>query len=228
MKKLFIAAMAAVMMCAAAGCESHDDHSHANMVGDAGGENGNLAQEDMPYGATIYELHPEYDDRLKYTVEFDKRYFGGDGETEDLREIYLVHDYIVAVNENDHEKIKNLYYPGFLEHLCVSGGYTSADEYLDGMNTSLKNTLGEDFVIDYINISDCLTEGEEANNFFNFAAAEIATFDSSLFDKITSQKVVEIGGYTCYKAGGKSYVLEKHTEPFNLRIYQVDGEYYLF
>ncbi len=228
MKKIIIAAMTAIMMYAAASCESHDDHSHANMVGSIEGD-GYLAQEDMPYGATIYELRPSNDDRVKYIVEFDKRYFGGDGETADLREIYLVHDYIVAINENDHEKIKNLYYPGFLEHLCVSGGYANADEYLDGMNASLKNTLGEDFEIDYINISNCLLEGdEEAVNYFNFAAAEIATFDSSLFEKITSQKVVEIGGYTCYSTGGNSYVFEKHTEPFNLRIYQVDGEYYLF
>ncbi len=228
MKKIFIAAMAAVMMCAATGCESHDDHSHTNMVGNIG-NGGDVAQEDMPYGSTVYELHPENDEKVKYIVEFDKRYFGGDGETADLREIYLVHDYIVGINENDHEKIKNLYYPGFLEHLCTAGGYASADEYLDGVNSTLKNTLGEDFEIDYINISNCLSEGdEEADNYFNFAASEIAAFDSSIFEKITSKKVVEIGGFTCYTAGGSPYVLEKHTEPFNLRIYQVDGEYYIF
>lgn len=228
MKKIIMAAIAAVMMCTTVGCEKHDDHSHANMVGNVGAENGYIAQEDMPYGSTIYELRPEYDNRVKYTVEFDKRYFGGDGETADLREIYLIHDYIIAVNENDHEAIKNLYYPGFLEHLCKAGGYANADEYLDGMNYTLKQTLGEDFVIDYINVSNCLTDGEEADNYFNFAAAEIAAFDSSLFEKITSQKVVELGGYTCYSTGGNSYILEKHTTPFYLRVYQVDGEYYLF
>lgn len=227
MKKLLCFALSAIMLCGMTSCDDHN-HSHANMVGNVDDEKGDVKQDDMPYGATIYELRPEYDSRVKYIMEFDKRYFGGEGETEDLGEIYLVHDYIVAVNENDHEAIKNLYYPGYLEHLCVNGGYSNADEYLDGMNQTLKQTLGEDFEIDYINISDCLTEGEEAEKFFQFADAEIAVFDSSILDKITSKKVVEIGGYTCYSAGDNNYVLENHTTPLNLRIYQVEGKYYLF
>ena len=226
MKRLLCTALSAIMICGMTGCG--DKHSHTNMVGYIDDEMGDVKQEEMPYGATIYELRPSNDERVKYTVEFDKRYFGGDGETEDLGEIYLVHDYIVAVNENDHDAIKNLYYPGYLELLCVNGGYSSADEYLDGMSNTLKQTLGEDFEINYINISDCLTEGEEAEKFFQFADAEIALFDSSLLNKITSKKVVEIGGFTSYKAGGNSYVLENHTTPINLRIYQIDGKYYFF
>jgi hypothetical protein len=227
MKKILCLVLSAIMICGMTSCDDHK-HSHPNMVGNVDDEKGDVNQEDMPYGSTIYELRPENDSRVKYIMEFDKRYFGWDGENNDLSEIYLIHDYIVAVNENDHETIKNLYYPGYLEQLCKNGGYSSADEYLDDMNNTLKQTLGEDFEIDYVNISNCLTEGEEAEKFFQYADAELALLDSSVLGKITSKKVIEIGGYTCFSAGDNDYLLKNYTTPINLRIYQIDGKYYLF
>ena len=95
------------------------------------------------------------------------------------------------------------------------------------MNNTLKQTLGEDFEIDYVNISNCLTEGEEAEKFFQYADAELALLDSSALGKITSKKVIEIGGYTCFSAGDNDYLLKNYTTPINLRIYQIDGKYYL-
>ena len=78
MKKILCLVLSAIMICGMTSCDDHK-HSHANMVGNVDDEKGDVNQEDMPYGSTIYELRPENDSRVKYIMEFDKRYFGWDG-----------------------------------------------------------------------------------------------------------------------------------------------------
>lgn len=227
MKKI-ICAISAVVLCGAmlTACEDKHDHKHSLIDGSA--DNVKMSEKDMPYGATIYELLPENDSNVRYTVEFDKRYFGSDGEEKDLREIYALHDYIVSINEDDHEKFKSLYYPGFLEYLCDKNGYADVDEYLVSMNAQIKGQLGDDFEIDYINISNCFTESdEEGRSTFTEVDKILNDVDSEAVGKITSKKYVEIGGYTCYSSGDNDYILIKHADAFRLCVYEIDGKIYL-
>ncbi len=224
MKKIICAALGAILLGASMS-SCHDEEKH-QMINTAMDKDANLTQDEMPYGATIYQLLPENDENIKYTMEFDKRYFGG--EDNDLREVYILHDYIQALNENDHEKIKSLYYPGYLEYMCNIGGYLSVEQYLESMNGSLTKELGEGFEIDYINISDCLTEKDEKGvSYFIQAESVLYTIDGSLEEKITSKKAVEIGGYTSYSTPEGNYVFVNHAEPLTLLVYEIDGKIYL-
>ena len=108
MKKLLCFALSAIMLCGMTSCDDHD-HSHANMVGNVDDEKGDVKQEDMPYGATIYELRPEYDSRVKYIMEFDKRYFGWDGENNDLSEE-------LTKRNDDNEETFKAGYAAYLEN----------------------------------------------------------------------------------------------------------------
>ncbi|MBR6579701.1 MAG: hypothetical protein IKK66_01910 [Ruminococcus sp.] len=226
MKKIICAALGVILLGASmTSCNDEEKHQMMNTSMD---KNANATQDEMPYGATIYQLLPRNDSNIKYGIEFDKRYFGGDGEEADLREIYLIHDYIAALNENNHEKIKSLYYPGYLEYMCAMGGYLNAEQYLNSMNGALTEALGEDFEIDYINVSDCLTEEDEKGvSYFIQAESVLYTIDDSLEEKITSKKAVEIGGYTSYSTPEGKYVFVNHAEPLTLLVYEIDGKIYL-
>lgn len=224
MKKIICAALGVLLLgFSMSSCHDEDEHQMLNTDMD---KDAYLTQDEMPYGSTIYQLLPENNENIKYTVEFDKRYFGG--EENDLREVYILHDYIKALNENDHEKIKSLYYPGYLEYMCNIGGYLSVDQYLESVNAALTKALGEGFEIDYINISNCLTEkDEDATSYFIQAESVLYTVDSSLEGKITSKKVTEIGGYTCYSTSENSYIFVNHTDALTLLVYEIDGKIYL-
>ena len=101
MKKFLCGMMAVLMACSATGCSDKENSSSTSgkqLVSDAG-DDVNVAEEDMPYGSTVFELSENNDDHVKITIGFDKRYFGGDDEDNpDYSEIYKIHDYISALN----------------------------------------------------------------------------------------------------------------------------------
>lgn len=229
MKKILCSIMAVLMTAVMVSCDKEDNTSSTSgnqLV--SGANNGvNVKEEDMPYGSTVFELSESNDDHVKYITCFDKRYFGGDDENNpDYSEVYAVHDYISALNANDQDTIRSLYYAGYLETACKDNGYSNVNSYIDTLYNTTTAYLGDDFEINYIDISDCLS-AENAG-----AAAYIETVDSYLeeigaLDKVTSKKVVEIGGYTCYTSEGNTYQLTNHMETIILGIYVIDGKAYI-
>lgn len=240
MKKFICAALAAIMMTSAmVSCEQKEDTSlesssaaeseGSKLVEDNLGKNDNITQENMPYGASITELKPSKNDRIIYNIDFDKRYFGGDEENPDYSEIYIIHDFIVALNKNDHDKMRSLYWEGYLEYESAQKGYEDVDAYLDDMYNTYVQLLGEGFEIDYINVSSCYNEtDEEGERYFNMADKLISEVDNTLLTKIESKKVVEVGGYTSYETEKGMYQLVNHSYPIILRVYIIEGKAYLF
>lgn len=229
MKKLLCSITAILMACAVTGCsgeESSSSEAGKQIVSDAG-SGVNVAEEDMPYGSTIFELSEENDDHIKIVTDFDKRYFGGEDEDNpDYSEIYKIHDYIVSLNTNDHDLLRQVYYPEYLEYACNNNGYDDVDTYIDELYNTIVMYLGEDFEINYIDVSNCL--GDE-----NLGAKDyMQTVDGYLegigaLDKVTSRKVIEIGGYTTYTADNGVYQLTNHMESIILGVYIIDGQAYI-
>ena len=160
MKKFLCGIMAVLIAVSMASCADEKDESSLTsgkqLVGDAG-DDVNLKEEDMPYGSTVYELSESNDDHVKYITCFDRRYFGSSDENNpDYSEIYAIHDYIVALNENDHDAMKSLYYDGYIEAFCQNNNISDIDEYIDNVYNAAVSYLGEGFEINYIDISNCL------------------------------------------------------------------------
>lgn len=229
MKKFLCAVMALCMTVSLVSCAETDDTSQSGtqIVSDAG-KNVNVKEDDMPYGSTVIELSTSNDDHVKFVTSFDRRFFGnGDEENPDYSEIYAVHDYIAALNTNDHDAIKALYYDGYLDTACKGNGYASVDEYLDGVYNAMVSYLGEGFEINYIDISDCLDGESQGGKAYTQTVDEYLTSINAL-DKVTSKKVVEVGGYTCYSVNGEnSYQLTNHMDTIILGVYVIDGKTYI-
>lgn len=220
MKRAIYLAAALILACAATGCGEGKESSNSYT----------LTQENMEYGATITELRPSSDENVKIMVGFDNRFFGGSGEEKDFSDIYSLCDCVAGFNTNDHQLIKDHSYPGYLDSVAATTGAAGADEYLDSYVEKLTNALGEGFEIDYIDISKCLGESDsEAASYFETVdntLTEIAGAD--ILNKVTSRKLVYIGGDTSYTLPTGTYRLINHASEMAFCLYRIDGEYYIF
>ncbi len=233
MKKIVCTALAVVMTAASTvGCGGKNSGgSGKNMVGDFDTDGkGTIAQEDMPYGSHMSERSHEFDEKITYKICYDSRYFANDdADDQNFTEIYKLHDFIAALNTKDAELLKSLYYPGFLEYVCEHNGYSDTDDYFNSLYNSVETSLGKNFTINYICVSDCLDETDEtAAAYFQKVSGQLAAIDSGAADKIASRKLVEIGGDTCYETDEGDFLLTKHMNPFVIAVYEIDGEVYLF
>ncbi|MDE6784166.1 MAG: hypothetical protein K2J26_02140, partial [Ruminococcus sp.] len=213
--KRFISALAAcAMILTAASCGGKEEISGTRIdEGQDIPENYSVAEEDMPYGSKVTELRPETDSNLHNMICFDNRYFS------DYNEIYKIDEYINGINENNPEYVKNAFYPEYLEYAASKSGIDSADDYISNYYLTLKEMLGEGFSINYIDISKCFEPGAEiAQSYFDDADAAITEIDGAeVLEKVTSKKVVEIGGYTTYELSDGVYQFTNHAEPLIIR-----------
>ncbi|MDE7364114.1 MAG: hypothetical protein K2N27_04405 [Ruminococcus sp.] len=219
-KKVLCGITAFTMAFALTACNLSSEHN--NMVGM---DSSDIAESDLPYGATLCELSSSNDDNIKVAVDFDKRYFSDSENNIKYDEIYKIHDYIVAIDTNDHELLKSTYYPGFLEYLC--GQYElTADEYIDSFNNMLKTDIGENSSINYINISNCYSADDEDFQAYYQLRDEILTAIGA--GEITSRKTIEVGGYTTFEDESGNHQLTNYHQPIIACIYEIDGQIYIF
>ena len=84
-------------------------------------------------------------------------------------------------------------------------------------------------MIDYIDVSDCLTESDErSEGYFDTrdeALVKIAGED--ILSKVTSRKAIEIGGYTTYSTEDGNFQLTNHADALKLCVYVIDGQVYI-
>lgn len=232
MKKIIAAAMSAVLgVTMLAGCGDKEDEQSSSGGGIVSGGQDipgdySLGGDDMEYGASVVELKPETNENVRVMICFDKRYFS----EEDYGAIYKIADYISAINENDHELIAEIFYDGYLDYVSEQNGIEGVDTYIDSFEDTLTESLGEDFEIDYIDVSGCYDAEDNASATYFDQADLILTqlAGAEILDKVDYRRVVEIGGNTTYKTPNGSYLFTNHERPFMLCIYRIDGEYYLF
>ncbi|MBP3379462.1 MAG: hypothetical protein J6D27_00030 [Ruminiclostridium sp.] len=230
MKKIIAAAMAVFLgITALTACGDKEESSSGGGMLE-GGQNipdgYSLGGEEMEYGASVVELKPETNENVRVMIGFDKRFFS----EEEYEAIYRISDYIAAINENDHELFGEIFYDGYLDYVAEQNGMEDADAHIDSFETTLTESLGEDFEIDYIDVSACY-DAEDSASASTFEQADKILAElagDEILDKIDYRRVVEIGGNTTYKTPTGDYLFTNHERPFMLCIYRIDGEYYLF
>jgi len=226
--KLFIKKMCAVfsgcaVLASFAGC-SKDDEKKNNANSDFADAVGSMAQEDLPYGATITQLKPEYNENLKIGIEYDNRYLTEEQATK-------LSDYVAALSESDGELLSKTFYPPVLEHIIESSEKADADEYVAGIHDNIRdNYIGYDFKFDYILVENCLTESDPDSdtNFSSVDSTIIGYGGEELADKITDRKLVTFDIEYGIDGEEGSYMLSTSTSTSStLYIYTIDGEIYI-
>ena len=189
----------------------------------------NVSAGDMPYGATITDLTPDYDSGVRTEIEFDNRFFTEtDGK---FPEIYKISDYLYALNNQDEEVLKSAYYPVYLDYYCESAGFEDTAAYLKSCHDELAQSLGEDFQFTYVCVSGC-TGSSDAATADEFKALDARLDDigsEKISDKITSRKKIKIGSYSMYSAGGKSslMLIDALGKDITFYLYEIDGQLWI-
>ncbi len=231
MKKIILKA-AAILSCAVlmsfSSCSSGNESSSGGRV-DAGDlpDNYNADEENLPYGATLTELKPNYDENVKIAVEFDNRFFKADGEK--FPEVYKITDYMYALNNIDVDLMNETFYPPYLKYAYEQAGYDNVKDYLQSYYDNLHDMLG-DFTFSYIDITGVLTEeDEESKSYFDNVDSILKEIEGDdILSKITSRKIVYIGGYSMYNLEGGSYqLIEGLGREVTLYLYEIDGKTYI-
>lgn len=221
MKKILCGVTAVIVACALTAC-SDNSSSSKNMV-EIGSSN--IAESDLPYGTTLCELSSTNDNNIKVAIDFDKRYFADSEGNIKYDEIYKIHDYIVAIDTNDHELLKSIYYPNFFEYFCEKYELT-VDEYIDSLSSMLKTDIGENSSINYINVSNCYSADDENFQAYYQLRDEILTAIGA--GEVTSRKTIEVGGYTTFEDENGTHQLTNYYQPIIACIYEIDGQIYIF
>ena len=227
---------AAVLAAGAVSCSKASNESassNTNLVGE--GPQGDVAEEELPYGATITQLKHEYDENALITIEFDHRFFKA--EDGSLPEIYRITEYFEAINNSDADLMEKAYYPGLYESICGTSGklqyiqdyhdkiaYLIAEYQLDNKST---NTDGS-FRINYLMV-DAIDDETTDPDSFTAMDNTLAACDSSALAKVTRRRRVALTGmYTLTKEGG-SFDLNSAVQQnaIYLYIYDIDGASYI-
>lgn len=217
-KRTAAALFGAMFLMSAVSCNDKSSTS------DAADQIGSLAQEDMPYGATITQLKPSLNENVKIAIEYDNRYLSADETTK-------LSDYVAALNSCDSELMANTFYNPYLDKVVEQSGAADLNEYITDVHNNIRdNYIGYDYNFNYIVIEDCLTEDDDdSETGFSSVDNTIDNLgDEKITDKVTSRKFVTFDIQYTLVDGEDAYMLSTSTgTSSSLYIYTIDGEIYI-
>ena len=229
LKKAAAVVSAAVLCVAAVGCSNKDTESsksESNLVG--GPSDGmSLDEEDMPYGATMTSLKSSTNDKLTLDADFDPRYFAQEGT--DYPEIYLISNYLTALQNGDEDAMKEIFYAPYLERSVKERNYESVKDYLEKYLDVLMTKAHGQFEFTYFTVDTCLNENEseDLTSFSEIDAKLDLAAGEKLSEKVKSRKLVYLD-VTLKDVENKYYQLNSYLGyDISVYVYNIDGKYYL-
>ena len=229
LKKAAAVVSAAVLCAAAVGCSNKDTESsksESNLVG--GPSDGmSLDEDDMPYGATMTSLKSSTNDKLTLDVDFDPRYFAQEGT--DYPEIYLISNYLPALQNGDEDAMKEVFYAPYLERSVKERNYESVKDYLEKYLDVLMTKAHGQFEFTYFTVDTCLNENEseDLTSFSEIDAKLDLAAGEKLSEKVKSRKLVYLD-VTLKDVENKYYQLNSYLGyDISVYVYNIDGKYYL-
>jgi len=229
LKKTAAVVTAAAMMTVSAACSSKKEESSSlsNMVGNGPSDSLVMDEDNMPYGATMTSLKNSNNDKVKIDIDFDPRYFEQDGT--DYPEIYLLTEYIEAMQNRDSEKLEKLFYKPYLDFSVQRSSFSDTADYLEKYVDNLENRAKSEIEFTYIVVDTCLNENESENlTDFEFVDQKINELSGEqLTDKVKSRKLVYMDIAFKDSQGNTYMINDTLGSDLSVYIYNIDGTYYL-
>lgn len=186
----------------------------------------NIAEQDMPYGATITKMLPENFPEIKITTEYDNRFLSED-------EAALVSNYFLAVNNNDVELLRSLYYEGYSDYYSKYIGFFDTSAYLSGMREEMTELIKDEYEFDYILINDCVKSTDDAASSFVFPTVDdlLKKFgeerdNADITNRVNSRKVVRVEAFYTNENGDYS-LSNRYGNDIDIYIYRINGKAYI-
>lgn len=220
---------AAAMMTVSVACSSgkNEESSSSNLVGNGPSDGLEVKEEDMPYGATMTSLKAANNDKVKMDIDFDPRYFVQEGT--DYPEIYLLTEYLEAMQKRDSAAMEKIFYKPFLEYSVKTSNFESVQDYLDKYIDNLETRARSQIEFTYAVVDTCLNENEKNElTDFEFVDSKLDELaGEKLSDKVKSRKLVYMD--VSFKDSQDNYYMLNDTLDYDISvyIYNIDGTYYL-
>lgn len=218
-KKCCAALLAGGFLLNAVGC-GEKKNEYSDVIDDMG----SIAEEDLPYGATIVQLSSSVDENIKMTVEYDNRFLTKEEATK-------ISDYIAALNDCDAELMEQTVYPDYLSYLIETSDTESVYDYLVKMHDNIRDTyIGGEYEFNYVLINSCLDEtaSSDETGFAQLESVLEGISDETVSDKVTSRKLVGVEILYALNDDSGSYSLTYRTGADSLLyIYNIDGQLYI-
>ena len=209
--RLTAALTAAAMLAGFCSCggkkKEGEEHHHHNLVEDNMGDDVNVSQDDLPFGALESILGT---DAVPIEICYDTRYI-----TED--EAAKISKYFSALNNKDTELFNSVVYEPYLSKLIENADCTSVDDYIATQYTTLTQQLGDGFGFDYIDFEEALLQGQ-----YDFTDFDTVILNNDPTVQITDRKLLTAVVEYKNNVDGDS-----HVKNINVCLYTINGQSYI-
>ena len=216
--------IAAALAAPLAACSDKDSSSgsagsihsdEGNIAGSVLDDDVNVAQEDLPYGATVMQLTPE-NDGVPVITEFDYRFLSNE-------EGKKAAEYLSSLALKDVSLLEGSTYPPSLSNRLAREGSLTSQEFLDEEYELITSYTGGDFKFTYYLINNVLTEADT-----DFSSYDKLVLDSDPNAEITDRKYVEIEClYSLTSSDGSYSLTNRIGSDIALYVYTIDGGVYV-
>ncbi len=177
-------------------------------------DGGYIAEEDLPYGATMKEMRTSFSVPMSY----DRRFI-----TEE--QAAVIADYHAGIQNQDAELYIQSTFDFYIDYQLnemFADLYKSREEYVDGLHLSMSQQSGEDFKFNMITVSG-MTEERVASRLDEMLnMLQDLSGDENFKDSVDSCYAITLEWSVAYNDGAQ-YLNAKDQKLF---LIEIDGRYY--
>lgn len=177
-------------------------------------DEGYIAEEDLPYGATMKEMRTSFSVPMSY----DRRFINEE-------QAAVIADYHAGIQNQDTELYIQSTFDFYIDYQLnemFADLYKSREEYVDGLHLSMSQQSGEDFKFNMITVSG-MTEERVASRLDEMLnMLQDLSGDENFKDSVDSCYAITLEWSVAYNDGAQ-YLNAKDQKLF---LIEIDGRYY--
>lgn len=177
-------------------------------------DEGYIAEEDLPYGATMKEMRTSFSVPMSY----DRRFINEE-------QAAVIADYHAGIQNQDAELYIQSTFDFYIDYQLnemFADLYKSREEYVDGLHLSMSQQSGEDFKFNMITVSG-MTEERVASRLDEMLnMLQDLSGDENFKDSVDSCYAITLEWSVAYNDGAQ-YLNAKDQKLF---LIEIDGRYY--
>lgn len=186
-----------------------------NMVGEIPYDGDGIAEEDLPYGATITKLTSS-SGKAAIDTEYDNRFL-----TEE--EAGMLTDYLYGLSHRDTEHFESAVYPALLQNSLSTMNLASTQALLDDRYDNYKKYIEDDFDFILVTVDD-VTDGSDTGfeNCDEFVEKVTPGVKATSKKELSVNCIVETA-----ETGGTHYLSDIFGDDLTIYVYTIDGRPYV-
>ncbi len=177
-------------------------------------DNNNVAEEDLPYGATMKEMKTTF----ALPMCYDRRFVNDE-------QAAVIADYFAAVQNCDTELYLQSTFDFYVEYQVnevYQDSYSSTEEFLAGLRQSMVQPTAEDFRFNMITVSEWTEERVASRLDEMLEMLDALSGQEGFRESVDGCWALKLEWVLTYNGGADSMIAEDQ----KLYLFEIDGSYY--